>query len=72
MPWGRTRKKKTVAQGYLHPPNPEARYHGKPIPQEYAVVYLGWMSDEFDSDELDFPHEEGYTPSSVLACYGTR
>jgi len=50
-----------VAQGYLHPPDPEARYHGKPIPQEYAVVYLGLMSDEFDSDELDFAPEEGYT-----------
>ena len=60
MPWGRTGRKKTVAQGNVQPPDLKARYHGKPIPLDYATVYLAWMFDEFENDELDFPSEEGY------------
>jgi hypothetical protein len=58
--WGRTGKK-DVAHGTVQPPNPKARYHGRPIPPEYAVVEVMWTHDHHDNDELDFPNEEGDT-----------
>jgi hypothetical protein len=51
--------KKDVAHGAVQSPNPEAKYHGKPIPPEHAVVEVMWMHDHHDDDELDFPNEEG-------------
>jgi hypothetical protein len=70
VPWGRTGKKKDVAHATVQPPNPKARYHGRPIPPEYAVVEVMWTHDHHDDDELDFPNEEGdMTLGRVL---GTR
>ena len=34
------------------------------------MVYLGWTSDEFDDDELDFPTKEGCT--TIAGCLGLR
>jgi hypothetical protein len=59
VPWGRTGRKKNVAQGVVQPPDPEARYQGKPNPPEYAVVEVAWTHDHHNEDELDFPTEEG-------------
>jgi hypothetical protein len=59
VPWGRTRRKKDVAQGVVQPPDPKARYHGKPILPDYALVEMAWTHDDFEEDELDFPTEEG-------------
>ena len=59
VPWGRMGKKKNVAHGVVQPPNPEARYHDKPIPPEYGVVEVAWTHDHHDDGELDFPNEEG-------------
>jgi hypothetical protein len=50
-----------MAQGMVQPPNPEARYHGRPVPPEYALVEVGWTDDCHDEDELDFPNEDGDT-----------
>ena len=62
VPFGRTgRKKKNMAQGLVQPPDPKARYHGKPIPDDNALVDVAWTDDEFESDELDIPTEEGST-----------
>jgi hypothetical protein len=52
-------KKKDVAHGMVQSSNPEARYHGRPIPPKYAMVEVMWMHDHHDDDELDFPNEEG-------------
>ena len=57
--WGRTRRKKDVAQGLVQPPDPEARYNRQPIPPEYALVHVLWMADKHERDELDYPTEEG-------------
>jgi hypothetical protein len=61
VPWGRTGKKKDVAHAMVQPPNPKARYHGRPILPEYAVVEVMWTLDHHNDDELDFPNEEGDT-----------
>ena len=52
-------KKKTMAQGEVQSPDPEARYHRTPIPPEYAVVFVSWTSDYFETEEIDIPTEEG-------------
>jgi len=36
VPWGRSGRKKDVAQGMVQPHNPKAMYNGKPIPLDYA------------------------------------
>ena len=54
----------------VQPPDREARYHKKPIPPEYALVYVAWTSDEFDDDELDIPTEEGYR--TITGALGLR
>jgi hypothetical protein len=61
VPWGRAGKKKYVAEGEVQPPDPYAIYNGKPIPPDYAVVSLGWVCDEHEHDELDYPSEDGAT-----------
>ena len=48
-----------MAQGEVQPPDPEARYHRTPIPPEYAVVFVSWTSDYFETEEIDIPTEEG-------------
>ena len=50
-----------MAQGLVQPLDPEAKYQGKQIPPEYALVDVAWMADDFDSDELEFPTEDGVT-----------
>ena len=50
-----------MAEGLVQPPDPEARYHGKPIPNDYALVDMAWTADQCDGDELDIPTEEGGT-----------
>ena len=50
VPWGRTGRKKNVAQGIVQPSDPEDRYQGKPIPPEYALVDVAWTADDFESD----------------------
>ena len=75
MPFGRTRRKKDIAQGLVQPPNSEDRYNGQPIPPEYALVHLAWAANEHERDELDYPTEEGTTTigrALGFACYGTR
>jgi hypothetical protein len=57
-------RKKKVAEGEVQPPNPEARYLGRPIPPEYAVVLVAWTHDYHEEDELDFPTKEGATTLS--------
>jgi hypothetical protein len=54
-------RKKNVAPGVVQPLNPKARYYGKPILPEYAMVEVAWMHDHQNEDELDFPTEEGAT-----------
>jgi hypothetical protein len=39
----------------VQPPNPEARYHGRPIPPEHVVVEVMWMHDRHNNNELDNP-----------------
>jgi hypothetical protein len=69
--WGRTGKnKKNVAHGAVQPPNPKARYHGKPILPEYAMVEVAWTHNHHNDDELDFPNEEGDT--TLGRALGTR
>ena len=50
-----------MAEGFVQPPDPEARYHGKSIPNDYALVDMAWTADQCDGDELDIPTEEGGT-----------
>jgi len=57
-----------VAQGEVQPPDPEARYKGKPIPPEYALLDVVWTDDMFDNDELDYPTEGGTTIGNALGC----
>jgi hypothetical protein len=57
-------------QGEIKSPNPEARYHGKPIPPEYALVDVAWIANNFDSDELDYPTKEGAT--TISGALGSR
>ena len=64
VPFGRTGRKKNVAQEWVQPPDPEAKYQGKPIPNDNALVNVAWTADEFESDELDIPTEEGGTSIS--------
>jgi hypothetical protein len=54
----------------VQPPNPEAKYHGRPIPPEYAVVEVMWTHDHHDDDELDFANEVGDT--TLGRALGTR
>jgi hypothetical protein len=63
VPWGRSRKKK-VAKGVVQLPNPEARYLGRPILPEYAMMLVAWTHDHHEEAELDFPTEEGATTLS--------
>jgi hypothetical protein len=70
VPWGRTGKKKDVAHGTVQPPNPEARYHSRPILPKYAVVEVMWTHDHHDDDELDFANEEG--DMTLGRALGTR
>jgi len=59
VPWGRSGRKKDVAQGMVQPPNPKAMYNGKPIPPDYALVDVAWTHNDYEEDELDFPTEDG-------------
>jgi hypothetical protein len=61
VPWGRTGRKKNVATGTIQPPNPKARFHGRPISPNYALVEVPWMDNYHDEDELDFANKEGDT-----------
>ena len=73
--WGRTGRKKDVAQGLVQPPDSKDRYNGQPIPPEYALVHMAWVAEEHKKDELDYPTEEGTTTigrALGFACYGTR
>jgi hypothetical protein len=57
------------------PPDDEARYHGKPIPPDYALVDMASTNNDFDEDELDIPTKREPSSSALLsacACYGTR
>jgi hypothetical protein len=54
-------RKKNVAIGMVQPPNPKARFHGRPIPPDYALVEVVWTDNHHDEDELDFANEEGDT-----------
>jgi len=65
-----TGRKKNVAQGEVQPPDSDTRYHKKPIPPEYALVYVAWMADDFDKDELDIPTEDG--ARTIGAALGSR
>jgi len=66
VPFGRNGKKKTVGEGMALPPDPEASYGGNPIPPDYARVSLGYLKDEYEDYELDYPTEEGnYSMSSA-------
>jgi len=57
MPFGRSERKKEVAQGVVLPPDNNTTYAGKPIPPDYAKVVVAWMNTEFEEDELDIPME---------------
>ena len=59
VPWGRSGRKKDVAQGMVQPHNPKAMYNGKPIPPDYALVDVAWTHNDYEEDELDFPTEDG-------------
>jgi hypothetical protein len=37
------------------------RFHGSPIPLDYALVEVAWTDNHHDEDELDFANEEGDT-----------
>ena len=59
-----------MTEGFVQPPDPEARYHGKPIPPKYVMVYVTWTADDFENDELGIPTEEGSrTISSALGSH---
>jgi hypothetical protein len=59
VPWGRTGRKKNMATGTVQLPNPKARFHGRAIPPNYALVEVAWTDNHHDEDELDFANEEG-------------
>ena len=59
MPFGRSGRKKEVAQGVVLPPDNDTTYDGKPIPPDYAKVVVAWTNTEFEEDELDIPTEDG-------------
>jgi hypothetical protein len=45
MPFGRFRRKKSVAQGMTLPPDSGAMYNGRPIAPDYARVDVLWTND---------------------------
>ena len=59
VPWGRSGRKKDVAQVMVQPHNPKAIYNGKPIPPDYALVDVAWTHNDYEEDELDFLTEDG-------------
>jgi len=70
MPFGRSGRKKEVAQGVVVPPDNDTTYAGKPIPPDYAKVVVAWTNTEFEEDELDIPTEDGirFIGGTISSC----
>jgi len=58
-PFGRSGRKKDVAQSVVLPPDNDTTYADKPIPPNYAMVVVVWTNIEFDEHDLDIPSEDG-------------
>jgi len=70
MPFGRSGRKKEVAQTVVLPLDNDTTYASKPIPPDYAKVVVAWTNIEFEEDELDFPTEDGirFIGGTISSC----